>query len=990
MGVLMPLRKRKVNLNIMQSTNQITADKISINPSSIENVRFEKGGEVKKRLGIKYIAGGGEHIASIGNTAYAASASGFKGIDRVQDVNDTITTDPLLRIGIDKHKVFPSGQEVRAIAHARGENYNFVGYNVRNGSSIHVENKILICDDDFNVLRDVTDVSSSLEVDFESIAIVSYQKNSHEYVTVITQTTTGGYVRAFHFDENGDYISFDNVITTSPSYTIAAVSTGTGFYLAGINSSNQLIISLYDGSSYTTVTSSSTAFASYGVGSISYFDDYVYLTINPTAPAGATAEAKLVQVPLGTWPSSITPSINSLSIGGYLPKWMTTTKVDSTYHMVMFTDYDAAKDHHRAFIKKMSKSVITTSQAILVERCSTIGHAYISSGKAYAMLMTQNGYNPMYHFIRIDIPSSTTSYFETVSSFLSGEAPTSEFYAYGLVGQNPVEGQWQYLYRSQPTFSWTTSKLHTIVPVQPLGQEYANWRALTFDFTKTTKSIEANNLSLIASGTFSVFDGIRCLRGVTAYPEILSTNASGSTYNYSYIPVYKTVDGNGNTVRSLIGPAVSIQTGSVISAINPVSVTMAKKALLFNDYPSSSNVIEQGVYELYRTENNGTVFYKTVESYAGSPTILADSTADSDLINNILLYTTGGILENTYPEVCNDITFCMGRVWSIGNDDLVEYSKEIVQGESVYFNDGLAYRIDGGKNTAIGKLGNRVAVFKQRSCYLLYGNPATNIGAGQNLTHQEISNSIGCISPASLVEYDNAIMFLSEKGIYRLTSSGALDFVGKDVIDYTNNNTLGNAALVKDKNEIIYTFTSGLVLIFNYLFGIWSFDEHSSAGIVISKVFSVDDKIYYISGFTIYRDKTESDTYPYQDTFSLNNYNYKMKYSTGWLKYSEVGGFQRVYRLFILGSKTTDQNIIVSVYNDYDEVTPSQVKSFTLLASDPLEFELHVARQKGEAIKFVIEEDITSVDDSDLVINGIALQIGAKRGFNKLSPDLRL
>jgi len=983
----MALKKRIIPLNIMESTDQITADKISLKPSNIENIRFEKTGEATKRYGLKSIGGAGiaKVIPTIGNSGYVGNASGFSGIDPYDDEAKDIIDTPFLTIGVNKKKVYSSSSEIRAIAHARGEKYHFVAYHPRTGVSVRQESKAYLLDDDFNIIKDISGSSPYLALDYESVQIVSYTKNGYEWVTIIIQLATTGSVYAVHFDENGDYNSQDAVFASSTTKTIAAVSTGTGYYIGGINSANNFVLSLYDGSSHTTVTATTAAFSNYGVGSITYFSDYVIAIINPIDPSGATTEAKLVRIPLSSWATSIAPVIYSLIVGGsYLPKWGTVTKVDTTYYVISLTDYDASTDEVRSLITRMAKTSTSLATGILTERCSSIGHVFIDIGRAYALLMTQNGYNPIYHLVRVNL---TSKYYETISSFLSGQAPTTEFYANGMVGQNTIQGQDQLLYRSQPTFSTTVGKLFTIVPVQPLGQDFANWRSLEFDFNSPVDSMEAHGLSAIASGCFGTWDGSRYIRGVTAYPEIISVSSSGVGFNYQYIPVYRTIDGNGNKVRSLVGPVFSYSTATATSSISVKGVTFAKKALLFNDYPSSSNGVEQGVYELYRTEHNGIIFYKTAESLYAGAYFISDSTDDGDLIDNELLYTTGGVLENTYPETCNSMCYSNGRLWTVGDGDLVHYSKEFVEGQSISFNDGLVYKVGGLRNIAIARLGKRQLVLKERSCNIMWGNPATNIGTGQSLTHQELSSSIGCSNPDSVVEIDNGVIFESHKGFYQVSTNSSLSFVGKDVIDYTNNNTCTNSAHIKDSNEVIFAFSSGIVLVYNYLFGIWNNNTTNLSG-TVNAVYAVAGNAYYNSN-GLYRAKNSSDSNIYSDTNGLIDSDYKMSYSTGWLKLAGISGFQRCYRLFVVGSKTTAQSIKVTVYNDYDDITPSQTRTFALAATDPLEFELHIARQKGEAIKFVIEE-LNDVANSDLKINSLSIQIGVKRGFNKLSPDLRL
>ena len=998
----MALKKKQVNLSIMQSTDQITADKVSMNPSEILNTRFDKNGEASKRLGVNFLnsMSGDSIVVGVNDTPYVGSANGFYGIDPEDDDVKFITDTPFVSMGLQKKRTFSSNSEIIAMAHARGENYHFAVYRFYANVGALQETKAFLLDDDFQVVRDLTDdIPGFLSNDFIAAQCVSYAKNGFEYVTILVQDAAG-YIRATDYDENGDAVGYSpSSVTGYPGpLPFAATSTGTGYFVGQIIAgTNQFTWTEYDGSTYTTATSISTVYAGYCVGSLAYFPDYLIVTINPEFPNGATTQAKLLQIPLATFPAAMSPIVYSLIVGGaYLPKWATVTTVDNSNYVLSLTDYDDATIEHRSYIKRNAKTTVSglTSGGILTERSSSIGKAYINPDEnddyAYVMLMTQNGYNPIYHMVRVDISQPSTSYYRNMISFLSGEAPTSEFYAVGMPGQNPVEGRAQYLYRAQPTFSRVGNKIFTIVPVQPLGDEWASWKVLEFEFKKSSKSIQAEGVSALATGVFSTWDGSSLIRGVTCYPEIQTTNASGSGINYVYIPLYKILDGNGNVVRSLPGPSFSITAATAIGTL-PVQVTFASKALLFNDYPSTSNNPYNGTWELYRTEHNGTVFYKVDSSLASSTGIL-DGVDDSNLIDNELLYTTGGVLENAYPSIVEDFAFSNGRLWTVGDNDKILYSKETVEGNAIEFSDGLIYRIPAGKNVAIGRLGKRQAVFKQRSCYLMWGTPASNIGTGQNLTHQEVSSSIGCVNPATVLEIEPGIMFESEKGVYLLTNAGSLQFIGKDIIDYTNDLSIMGAAHLEDRNEAIYSMSDGSQLVYNYLFGVWDRDIQDLTQ-ALDHVYRVGNTVFYLakqlSATTdyLFRDKTLSDDAPYSDRAGAYS-DYQMIHSTGWLKFGGMAGFQRCYRLFVVGSKTTDQSIRVSVYNDYNDTTPSQIKDFALLAADPLEFELHVAQQKGESIKFVIEE-LMDETNGDLKINSLALQIGVKKGFNKLSPDLR-
>jgi hypothetical protein len=105
------------------------------------------------------------------------------------------------------------------------------------------------------------------------------------------------------------------------------------------------------------------------------------------------------------------------------------------------------------------------------------------------------------------------------------------------------------------------------------------------------------------------------------------------------------------------------------------------------------------VIELYRTEDAGSTYYLVTDP--DSPLMndtsvdavtFVDTLSDADLIDNELIYTTGGVLENIVAPACSQITAFGSRLAiSRAGSNRVEFSKEISEGVPVEFTD-VIYR----------------------------------------------------------------------------------------------------------------------------------------------------------------------------------------------------------------------------------------------------------------------------------------------------------
>jgi hypothetical protein len=113
---------------------------------------------------------------------------------------------------------------------------------------------------------------------------------------------------------------------------------------------------------------------------------------------------------------------------------------------------------------------------------------------------------------------------------------------------------------------------------------------------------------------------------------------------------------------------------------------------------------------------------------------------------------------------------------------------------------------------------------------------------------------------------------------------------------------------------------------------------------------------------------------------------YAMKIVTGWLSFAQLQGYQRVYKLLLLGDYKSAHRLQVDVAVDFDD-TVVQSSIITATSTPPYQYRVFMNRQKCESIKFTIQ-DLAPVSGSwteAYILGNMAFEMGMKRGLNKLA-----
>jgi hypothetical protein len=534
----------------------------------------------------------------------------------------------------------------------------------------------------------------------------------------------------------------------------------------------------------------------------------------------------------------------------------------------------------------------------------------------------------------------------------------------------------------------------------------------TVDFVSLNNYSNKNlNKNLfVVGGLLNLYDGKNITeQGFNLFPEGITNQATATTGGfmsdgtYLYRAIYRWTDNKGNIHTSAPSEPLSV-TLSAGGALQTQTVRVPTLRLTRKQ--------NEVTIELFRTETLGNISYKVTS--VSSPSFndvtadyvdIVDTLADSSIVSNEILYTTGGVLDNISAPSCDIVATHRNRLFISGLQDKneVRYSKVVRAGEGVAFNELLSIKVDpeGGPITNLASMDSNLVILKEDNIYVSTGEGLTDTGIDSTLTEPElIATDVGCVDVNSIILGPQGLYFKSKKGIYLLTRGLQATYIGSPVEDF-NSETITSSVLSEGSNEIRFTTSTGTMLVYNYFFGQWS--TFTNKNVVDSVIW---DGVHVYAGSDNVVAKEDSTSFKDLGAFVTS------KVATGWIRTPNTQGFQRVWRVGILGEYKSAHKLRVTVYTDYSiipkqtiEVDASQLVAITPYGesgvygdgiyggelNEVYEYQIHIKNQKNQAIRFEIEDVFTNDGSTNsgggMNLTSLQLLMGVKSGLNKLNSE---
>lgn len=512
---------------------------------------------------------------------------------------------------------------------------------------------------------------------------------------------------------------------------------------------------------------------------------------------------------------------------------------------------------------------------------------------------------------------------------------------------------------------------------------------IDFQSTESNKAVDAGHIAIFNGGILQAYDGINFSEfGFNLRPEITSNavttpvggNIAAGTY--SYIAIYQWTDAQGNLHQSTPSSPVSV---TVAGANSTVTLKATTAYLSRKNSPSVA---------FFRNTGTGTTIYYQVSDPgtppSADPTLLptvtfVDNTATITGNNQAYTYPASLVLENSVTPPSTVLVAHNNRMWFVDaeNTNSIWYTKSFSPGTGLSPSALMLEEIDPkyGDISALSEMDEKLVIFKDNGVFVQSGDGVNDTGSGSSLSFpQFVPSDVGCDLQKSVVLTPQGVMFHSPNGIYILARSLNVSYIGAEVEQY-NSQVITSANFIKGKSQIRFLCSSGLTLVYDYIFNQWgTFTGHTGTSATIW------NSLYTYANGSVILQETPG-------VYSDNGAAITMLLQTGWLALSSVQNFQRVRRFITLGDFTNGASSShgVSVAAAYDFSTTFQSAISYLFGgintSNPpkvFQYRERLPIQKCDSISLLITELTTGDPAEYMDLTNMSFEAGIKKGVNKL------
>jgi len=537
-----------------------------------------------------------------------------------------------------------------------------------------------------------------------------------------------------------------------------------------------------------------------------------------------------------------------------------------------------------------------------------------------------------------------------------------------------------------------------------------NLATFTFDTTQILDAEIGLNLNL-TGGFLWAYDGFLAVeQGFFLYPDSIELSGSGSGGNllastYFYAVTYEWTDNQGNAFRSAPSIPVSIITTGTTSS---VTVHIPTLRLTYK----VTNGVKLVVYRWSLAQQS----YYQVTSIAmptmNNPTIdsidFVDTLSDADILGNNLLYTTGGVLENIGGPSFSSVFLFDDRLFGIKSEDknLLMYSKQVLEATPVEMSDLLtiyvAPNLGAQGSTGVLRCGaamdDKAILFKDSAINYIAGTGPNITGTNNQYTEpQFITSTVGCSNQKSIIFQPQGLMFefASKAGnqIWLLGRDLSTQFIGASVQGLTKNATVESAVNIPGTNQVRFTMSSGIKIMYDYYYGKWGTFENIPA---------ISSTVY--QGVEAYLNNLGQVFQETPGVYLDGSNPVQMKFMTAWIKLAGLQGYQRAYYFYLLGKYISPHKIALTIAYDYNpnatqlslimptNFSPAYGLDLTYGSGTPYggpenleQWRVALQRQRCQSFQISFQEIYDPFfgipAGAGLTLSGINCVVGVKKGF---------
>lgn len=997
----MPLQKQTVNLNFVKGLDT-KSDPFQIpigNFAELENSVFTKAGLLQKRNGnleltalpdtsYQYVTTFNENLTAVGTSLAAYSDASSRWVTKGAITPIQTETLPLIRTSSNQSQcdsvVAPNNLICTVYTNTSpSTTYNYVIADAITGQNIVAPTalatpsespRVFLLNNYFIILWSET---GSTSLKYISIPINNVSSPSSA-TTLVTNYAIGGTRLAFDgfVVNNNLYVAYNGsdgggaIRATYLNSFLVRQTAATGANVANAKSADMMSVT------------ASTA------GPLIWITFY---KVSGTAGFTLAVDSQLTSVLAATQFIAAGTLLNLTSTA-------VTTTVTIFYELSNTYSFGASLASNIIVKRTCTTAAVLGTATNILRSVGLASKSFLLDGTAYMLAAYSSPYQPSYFLINSSGSVVAKLAYSNGGGYLTLGLPSV------LVTNNVA----QVAYLIKDLIQAANKSQNPSSPTPVFTQTGINLASFDFTTDGLNSGEIASNL-FISGGILWAYDGYQLVeQGFNVYPDnvIVTTSTSGGSVTdqtYYYVAIYEWADNQGNIHRS--APSLAVQQ---VTTGGNTSTNTIKVPTLRITYKNLVKII------LYRWSTAQQTYYQvtsltspTLNSTTADNVSITDTFADSSIVGNSILYTTGGVIENIGAPPTKVMTLYRSRLFVVDGEDqnLLWYSKQVIESTPVEMSDLFTIYVaptvsaqgNTGPITALSSMDDKLVIFKKNAIYYLTGNGPDNAGASNDFSEPIfVTSTVGCDNQNSIVFMPNGLMFQSDKGIWLLGRDLSTTYIGAAVEAFNSSEVL-SALSIPDTNQVRFSLSTGETLMYDYFFSQWGTFTGSPA----------------ISSTLFEALQTSIDSYGrvFQESPGVyvdGSRPVVMKFVTGWINLAGLQGFQRAYDLYLLGQYLTPHRLTISLAFDYNS-SPTQVTmidpiNFTetygeaaLYGSSPYfgglsnveQWQIFFQQQKCQAFQITMQESYDAsfgvAAGAGLTLSGLDLTVGVKSGYPRLA-----
>lgn len=518
-----------------------------------------------------------------------------------------------------------------------------------------------------------------------------------------------------------------------------------------------------------------------------------------------------------------------------------------------------------------------------------------------------------------------------------------------------------------------------------------------------TYVVSANSSTIVmthaATGTHSS-ESLTISANMAAVP----TGGTEGATNYYYIATYEWTDSQGLAYRSTPSIAIGLTTTGT-STIGATTIYVPTLRLTYK----TANTVK---IVIYRWSENTQVYNQVTSITApllNDPTVnyvtFVDVYNDSQIIGNNILYTTGGVVPDSGAPSTSIMTLFDTRLWIVDaeNPNLLWVSKTVIQGTpvemspdfTIFVPSNIGTSSSTGPITALAPMDDKLIIFKDQEILYINGVGPNNLGTtsvgsplGSYSQPTFVTSVVGCTNQQSIVLTQDGLMFQSDKGIWLLNRSLQTSYIGAAVEAY-NSQTVTSSQVIPETNYVLFTLSSGGMLMYDYYYQQWGTFTGISA--ISSCIYNGLHTILSPQGEVL---RSTPGLY-------LDNGNpVLISFTTSWINLASLQGYERFYGFYLLGQFLSPHNLVCGVAYDYNPSVSANTiiepKNFSSSIPSPFgvptpfgsmgskeQWRVHSKQQLCESFSITLQEVFNplygTVGGAGFTMSGVTLEVGIKK-----------